>query len=66
MAFELRINGRNCGTFPTQAAAVARASEIVRETPDIEPEIIDTETGHAAAPGASKAAREDLAKKIGY
>jgi hypothetical protein len=66
MPFMLRINGRDCGTFPTEEEAVARASQAIRETPDIEPEIIDTDTGRPAAPGASKAGRDDLANKVGY
>jgi hypothetical protein len=66
MPFMLRINGRDCGTFPTEDEAVARAREVVRDTPDAEPEIIDTETGRAAAPAASESRRDDLANKVGY
>lgn len=66
MPFMLRINGRDCGTFPTEEAANARAREAIRETPNLEPEIIDTATGRPAAPAASQERRDDLANKIGY
>ncbi len=66
MPYEIWIGGQSQGVFATEAEAVARAREVVRATPDAEPEIIDTETDRAAAPGGTKGDREDLAKKIGY
>jgi hypothetical protein len=66
MPFELRIHGRRCGEFATEQEATNRARDLLRETPDLEPEIIDMSTGRAAAPGASKRDRDELAKRIGY
>lgn len=66
MRFELRINGRTCGRFASQDEATAHARDLLRETPDLEPEIIDTATDRGAAPAASEQDREELAKKVGY
>jgi len=66
MPFELRVNRATIATFATEEEAVARASEIVRENADTQPEVFDTETGQPVAPGASRESRDDLARKIGY
>jgi hypothetical protein len=53
-------------TFDTQEEAVAGARDLMRTQPDSDPEIWDTTTGKPAAPAASKAWREDLARKVGF
>ena len=47
-------------------SAVDGARELLRTQPDSDPEIWDTTTGKPAAPAASKAWREDLARKVGF
>ena len=66
MPYELRAKGRTVQTFDTEDEAVAGARELIRTQPDSDPEIWDTTTGKPAAPAASKAWREDLARKIGF
>ena len=64
--FELRLSGRPAQVFDTEEAAVAAASAAVKQYADAEPEVVDQATGRAAAPGASRAERDDLAHKVGY
>ncbi len=66
MPYELRAKGRTVQTFGTEDEAVAGARELIRTQPDSDPEIWDTTTGKPAAPAASKAWREDLARKVGF
>jgi hypothetical protein len=66
MPYELRAKGRAVQTFDTEDEAVAGARELIRTQPDSDPEIWDTTTGKPAAPAASKAWREDLARKVGF
>jgi hypothetical protein len=66
MPYELREKGRAVQTFDTEDEAVAGARELIRTQPDSDPEIWDTTTGKPAAPAASKAWREDLARKVGF
>ena len=66
MAYELRARGHTVQTFDTEDEAVAGALELMRTQPDSDPEIRDTTTGKPAAPAASKAWREDLARKVGF
>ena len=53
-------------TFDTEDEAVTGARELIRVQPDSDAEIWDTTTGKPAAPAASKAWREDLARKVGF
>jgi hypothetical protein len=66
MPYELREKGRTVQTFDTEAEAVDGARKLVRTQPDSDPEICDTTTGKPAAPAASKAWREDRARKVGF
>lgn len=66
MAFELRMPGVSAATFETEQDAVAAAKRALQENPDAEIEIIDTETGRPAAPGASKNWREELRSRVGF
>jgi hypothetical protein len=66
MPFELRVLGSHVAKFDSQEEALAHARTIIQDNPDAEPEITDTATGEAVAPGASKRDRDDLARKIGY
>ncbi len=66
MAYELRVGGTSTGQFDTEEAAVAAARDVIRANPDADPEIFDLETGEPAAPGASKAWREELANWVGF
>jgi hypothetical protein len=66
MPYELRMDGRSVQTFDTEEEAVAHAREAIQMRPDSEPEIWDMTTGQPVAPGASKAWRDELARKIGF
>ncbi len=66
MAYELRIDHARVAVYADADAALAHVKRAVRERPDCEPEIIDTETGRAFEPAASERWRDELAKKIGY
>ena len=66
MAYELRQNGTVTGRFDTEEAAVAAAAELIRADADANVEVLDTATGQPAAPGASTASREELAKRVGF
>lgn len=66
MAYEVRIDGKAAATFDTSEAALDRVRAEIARNVDCEPEIIDTETGHAFEPAASKSWREHLAKNVGY
>ena len=66
MHYELRAKDRTVQKFDTEDAAVTAARELIRAQPDSDPEIWDTTTGKPAAPAASKAWREDLARKVGF
>lgn len=64
MAYEVRIAGKPVATFDTSDAALERVREEIGRQPDCEPEIIDTSTGHAFEPAASKGSREHLTKTM--
>jgi hypothetical protein len=64
--YELRVLGSSIATFASSEEALAHARDVIKDNPDAEPEIFDTATGEPLEPAASKASREDLAKKIGY
>ncbi len=66
MPYELRLGGVPPTLFETEQEAVAAARQMLQDNPDAEPEIIDTATGHAAAPGSSKNWREELRSKVGF
>ncbi len=66
MPYELRAAGKPPVTFETEAEAMAAAKAITLADPDAEPEVIDLTTGEPAAPGASKADRDDYATKVGF
>jgi hypothetical protein len=66
MGYEVRIDHRSVGEFPTQEAALARGRQELKARPDCEPEVIDTTTGKPFAPVPSRGWREQLAKKVGY
>jgi hypothetical protein len=50
MSFTVRLKGRTIATYDTEAEAEARAREIVLQDADNQPEVIDEQTGRAAAP----------------
>lgn len=66
MAYELRLEGQASELFVTTEAALRRVRSIIRNQPDADPEIVDTRTGRAFEPAASKDWREELARKLGY
>jgi hypothetical protein len=66
MRYEVRIDSRSVGEFPTTEAALAHVREALKLRPDCEPEIIDSATGRPFAPAASLGWREQLAHKVGY
>jgi len=66
MPYEVRVNGRTVAVHEKQPEAEAHVRELVRADANLEPEILDTETGRPAEPAATVEGREDLAKKIGY
>lgn len=66
MAYELRIGGTARAQFETEQAAVDAAKRALQDNPDADPEVIDLDTGHAAAPGASKSSRDELRNKVGF
>jgi len=66
MAFELRADGRTVCTCDTAEEALSRVRDLVRTTPDCEPEIFDLATGRPLEPAASRHWRDDLARKMGY
>lgn len=66
MPFEVRVNRATIAIFTTIEEAQAHAREIVRADADTQPEVLNSETGEPVAPAASRASRDDLARKIGY
>jgi hypothetical protein len=66
MPYELRVDGKSVQIFDTEEEAIAHAREAMQARPECEPEIWDTTTGKPAAPAASKAWRDDLARKVGF
>ena len=66
MAYEVRLEGQLPEIFVTTEAALQRVRSILRSQPDADPEILDTRTGRAFEPAASKRWREELARAIGY
>jgi len=66
MPYTVRLDGKTVATFDTQEEAVARASAMLREDADKQPEVLDAATGQPVAPGASKGSRDDLARKVGF
>jgi len=66
MGYEVRLDQRSVGEFPTTEAALARVRDELKARPDCEPESIDTATGKPFAPAASRGWREQLAKEVGY
>ena len=66
MPYELRLPGHPPAIFETEPEAVEAAKQALADDPDAEPEVFDTATGKPSAPGASKAWREDLKKRVGF
>lgn len=66
MAYELRIGGTKRAQFETEQEAIAEAKRTLVEDPNSDAEVIDMTTGRAAAPGSSKAWRDELRNKIGF
>ncbi len=66
MPYEVRIDSQATGTFDTSEEALDHVRAAVKQRPDCEPEIIDTATGRAFEPAASKSWREHLANNVGY
>jgi len=66
MVYEVRVNGIAVGYFASQQEAVACVRLVLQEQVDCEPEILDSETGRAVAPGSSRRWREHLANEVGY
>jgi hypothetical protein len=66
MPYELRIDGKPVETFDSEEEAMHHARNAMRTRPESEPEILDTATGKPVSPGASKAWRDDLARKVGF
>lgn len=66
MAYEIRMEGKPAETFESSEAALDRVREILASDPDADPEVIDSKTGRAFEPAASKRWREHLANKVGY
>ncbi len=58
--YELRLNGRPVGRYETAEKALARVRLLAAVNSDMEPEIIDTRTGHAFEVASSKRWREEL------
>ena len=66
MPYELRVAGKPPVAFETAEEAMTAAKAATLADPDAEPEVIDLTTGEPAAPGASRADREDYATKVGF
>jgi hypothetical protein len=66
MGYELRINGRTAEVYDHPEDALDRVRALMKSDCDIEPEVLDTRTGRAFEPAASKRWREELAAKIGF
>lgn len=66
MAYEVRMGGKVVGTYDTEEEAMAAVREALLADADVEPEVYDTRTGKAAAPGSSAGWREHLATKTGF
>lgn len=66
MPYELRVGGKSRNTFETEEQAMAAARELVQADADANVEVFDLTTGQPAAPGASRAEREDFASKVGF
>ena len=66
MAYEVRLDGQPTETFATAEAALRHVRLILKAQPDADPEVMDTRTGRAFEPAASKRWREELSHKIGY
>lgn len=64
MAYEVRIASKPVAIFDTSEAALERVREEIARQPDCDPEIIDTTTGHAFEPAASKGWRDHLTKTM--
>ncbi len=66
MAYELRNGGKAVGTFESSEKALEQARVLLRSDPDADPDILDTATGRAFEPAASKRWREHLANNVGF
>jgi hypothetical protein len=66
MAYELRLDANTVRRFETMEDALACARQRLRENPDAEPALRDSETGDPVAPGASRSWREHLSNEVGY
>ena len=66
MRYEVRVAGASIGVFAEAEEALECVRRAMAENPDEVPEIIDMETGHAYAPGATEEDREDLASKVAF
>lgn len=65
MPYELHIDQSHIATFATLDEALTRARETMRNRPDCETEILDSETKRAVEPGSSRRWRDELSNKIG-
>jgi len=66
MAFELRNGGRAIATFENSEEALAEVRALLKADPDADPEVLDTATGRAFEPAASKRWRDHLANNVGF
>jgi hypothetical protein len=66
MSYELRVNGHKPETFERPEDAFDRVRFWLRADLDCEPELRDTQTGHAVGPAASLKWRDELATRIGF
>ncbi len=66
MSYELHLDRQLVATYATLDEALTHARAAVRDNPDCDPEILDSETKRAVEPGASRRWREELSNKIGY
>ena len=64
--YELRLSGKRHAVFDTEQQAMEAASAAIRADADARVEVLDQATGQAAAPAASQAEQESMAKKVGF
>jgi hypothetical protein len=66
MSYELHIDKKHVANFATLDEALTRARDAVRERPDCETEILDSETKQAVEPASSRRWRDELSNEVGY
>lgn len=66
MPYELHIDQTHVASFATLDEALTRARKAVRERPDCETEILDSETRRPVEPASSRHWRDELSNKVGY